>query len=141
MGAEGSVPRAFHAARGAGRHDPEAQHDRSPGKKSAKQAGVAEVAETTVMVLKRCVPAAVPGIAFLSGGQSDEEATAHLYAMNADRRPALAADLLLWPRAAGSAAERVERQEPRMSPAAQRAFAHRAAMNGLAATGRMEAET
>ena len=50
-------------------------------KKAKHQAGV-EVAEKTVKVLKACVPAAVPGIAFLSGGQSDEEATAHLDAMN-----------------------------------------------------------
>ena len=49
-----------------------------PGKKCAKQAGVEEVAEATVLVLKRCVPSAVPGIAFLSGGQSDEDGTAHL---------------------------------------------------------------
>ncbi len=53
-----------------------------PGKKSAKRASVEEVAEKTLRVLKACVPAAVPGIAFLSGGQSDEEATAHLDAMN-----------------------------------------------------------
>ena len=52
------------------------------GKKAKKRAGVEEVAEKTVKVLKACVPAAVPGIAFLSGGQSDEEATAHLDAMN-----------------------------------------------------------
>ena len=53
-----------------------------PGKKSAKQASVAEVAEKTIRVLKECVPAAVPGIAFLSGGQSDVDATARLDAMN-----------------------------------------------------------
>ncbi len=52
------------------------------GKKSSKRAGVDEVAEKTVKLLKACVPAAVPGLAFLSGGQSDEEATAHLDAMN-----------------------------------------------------------
>src|SRR5438309_449204 len=52
------------------------------GKKSGKRAGVDEVAEKTVKLLKACVPAAVPGIAFLSGGQSAEEATAHLDAMN-----------------------------------------------------------
>src|SRR6202012_5189519 len=50
------------------------------GKKCAKQAPVQEVAEKTIRMLKACVPAAVPGIAFLSGGQSDEEATAHLNA-------------------------------------------------------------
>src|SRR3979490_1101794 len=52
------------------------------GKKSGKQAGVEEVAEKTIRLLKSCVPAAVPGIAFLSGGQSDEDATAHLDAMH-----------------------------------------------------------
>ena len=52
------------------------------GKKAKHRAGVEEVAEKTVKLLKACVPAAVPGIAFLSGGQSDEEATAHLDAMN-----------------------------------------------------------
>src|SRR5436853_7406850 len=53
-----------------------------PGKKSSKKASVEEVAEKTVRMLKECEPAAVPGIAFLSGGQSDEGATAHLDAMN-----------------------------------------------------------
>src|ERR1700749_2317690 len=53
-----------------------------PGKKSSKQASVEQVAERTIKLLKNCVPPAVPGIAFLSGGQSDEEATAHLDAMN-----------------------------------------------------------
>jgi fructose-bisphosphate aldolase class I len=54
-----------------------------PGKAAPRQASVDEVAEATLRVLRRCVPAAVPGIAFLSGGQSAEEATAHLQAMNA----------------------------------------------------------
>ena len=53
------------------------------GKKCATQASREEVAEKTLKVLKRCVPAAVPGIAFLSGGQSSEDATAHLHYMNA----------------------------------------------------------
>src|SRR6201986_3682834 len=52
------------------------------GKKCPTQASAEEVGEKTVRLLKACVPAAVPGIAFLSGGQSDEEATAHLDAMN-----------------------------------------------------------
>ena len=52
------------------------------GKNAQSSASVQEVAEKTVQVLKACVPAAVPGIAFLSGGQSDEDATAHLVAMN-----------------------------------------------------------
>jgi fructose-bisphosphate aldolase class I len=54
-----------------------------PGMKAPRQAGVEEVAERTLRVLRRCVPPAVPGIAFLSGGQSAELATAHLQAMNA----------------------------------------------------------
>jgi len=53
------------------------------GKKCGRQAGVQEVAEATIRCLKRYVPAAVPGIVFLSGGQSAEDATDHLNAMNA----------------------------------------------------------
>jgi fructose-bisphosphate aldolase class I len=53
------------------------------GKRAPKRAGPQEVAEATVRCLKRHVPAAVPGIAFLSGGQSSEEATLHLSLMNA----------------------------------------------------------
>ena len=54
-----------------------------PGQLSGTKASVEEVAEKTVKALKATVPPAVPGIAFLSGGQSDVEATAHLSAMNA----------------------------------------------------------
>ena len=53
-----------------------------PGKDCAEQASVDEVAESTLMCLKSAVPAILPGIVFLSGGQSDEDATAHLDAMN-----------------------------------------------------------
>ena len=53
------------------------------GKKCPRQAGVQEVAEATLRCLRRYVPAAVPGIVFLSGGQSAEDATDHLNAMNA----------------------------------------------------------
>jgi len=52
------------------------------GKDCAEQASVDEVAESTVMCLKSAVPAILPGIVFLSGGQNDEDATAHLNAMN-----------------------------------------------------------
>ena len=62
------------------------------GKKSSKQAGVSEVAEKTVKCFRASVPAALPGVVFLSGGQSDEEATAHLNAMNAEF-----GDLCPWP--------------------------------------------
>jgi fructose-bisphosphate aldolase, class I len=53
-----------------------------PGKDSGEGASVEEVAESTLMCLKSAVPAILPGIVFLSGGQSDEDATAHLDAMN-----------------------------------------------------------
>ncbi|MFN4143903.1 class I fructose-bisphosphate aldolase [Aestuariivirga sp.] len=109
------------------------------GKKSARQAGREEVAEKTLKVLKRCVPAAVPGIAFLSGGQSGEDATAHLHLMNAagplpwkltfSYGRALQADAL---KAWGGKRENVA--------AGQRAFAHRAKMNALAASGRWSSE-
>ena len=70
------------------------------GKKAANRASPEEVAEKTIRVLKDCVPPAVAGIAFLSGGQADEEATVHLNLMNQNGAAALAGDVLLWPRAA-----------------------------------------
>ncbi len=53
-----------------------------PGKNHPHQAGVQEVAEATLRVMRRVVPAAVPGIVFLSGGQTPEQAAEHLSAMN-----------------------------------------------------------
>ena len=104
------------------------------GMKCAKQAGVEEVADKTVTVLKRCVPAAVPGIAFLSGGQSDEIATAHLSAMNA--RHTLPWTLTFsYGRALQAAPQKAWSGKAENVAAAQRAFAHRARMNSLAATG------
>ena len=76
-----------------------------PARSRGKRASVEEVAEKTLRVLKACVPAAVPGIAFLSGGQSDEEATAHLDAMNRMGPLPWRAHVLLWPRAAARAAD------------------------------------
>src|SRR5205807_2834042 len=102
------------------------------GKKSAKQASVEEVAEKTVRLLKECVPAAVPGIAFLSGGQSDEDATAHLDAMN--KLGHLPWRLTFsYGRALQHAPQTVWSGKPENVAAAQRAFAHRAMMNSLAA--------
>ena len=106
-----------------------------PGKKCGKQNSVEEVAAATVRVLKRVVPSAVPGIAFLSGGQSDEDATAHLSAINAIGgmpwavtfsygRALQAVPQAAWAGKADNAAK------------AQAAFAHRALMNSLAATGK-----
>jgi fructose-bisphosphate aldolase, class I len=104
------------------------------GKKSARRAGVEEVAEKTVRLLKACVPAAVPGIAFLSGGQSDEEATAHLDAMN--RIGHLPWRLTFsYGRALQHAPQTTWSGRPENVAAAQRAFSHRARMNSLATLG------
>ena len=104
------------------------------GKNSAKKSSVEEVAEKTVRLLKTCVPAAVPGIAFLSGGQSDEEATAHLDAMNriGDCPWALT---FSYGRALQAAPQKAWAGKNENVAAAQRAFTHRAMMNSLAAHG------
>jgi fructose-bisphosphate aldolase class I len=110
-----------------------------PGKKSGKRASVEEVAEKTVRVLKACVPGAVPGIAFLSGGQSDEEATAHLDAMN--KIGSLPWKLTFsYGRALQAAPQKAWSGKPGNVAAAQRAFAHRAEMNGLATLGKWKAD-
>ena len=110
-----------------------------PGKKSPKQVSVEEVAQKTVRVLKACVPAAVPGIAFLSGGQSDEEATAHLDAIN-KLGPLPWHVTFSYGRALQAAPQKAWSGKPENVPAAQRAFGHRAQMNSLAALGRWTAE-
>ncbi len=104
------------------------------GKKCAKQASAEEVADYTVEVLMNCVPAAVPGVAFLSGGQSDEEATAHLNAMNASYDLPWALTFS-YGRALQAAPQKAWRGKAENVAAAQAAFAHRARMNGLAALG------
>jgi fructose-bisphosphate aldolase class I len=110
-----------------------------PGKKCAKRASVDEVAERTARVLKACVPAAVPGIAFLSGGQSDEEATAHLDAIN-KLGPLPWHVTFSYGRALQAAPQKAWSGKPENVAAAQRAFGHRAQMNGLAALGRWTAD-
>jgi fructose-bisphosphate aldolase class I len=107
------------------------------GKKASKQASRQEVAEKTLMVLKRCVPPAVPGIAFLSGGQSDEDATAHLHLMNA-MGPLPWKLTFSYGRALQAAALKAWSGKSANVAAAQRAFAHRARMNSLAANGKWE---
>src|SRR5471032_2603115 len=98
------------------------------GKKSGKQAGVEEVAEKTVRLLKACVPAAVPGIAFLSGGQSDEDATAHLDAIN--RLGNLPLKLTFsYGRALQAAPQKAWSGKTENEAAGQQAFTHRALMN------------
>jgi fructose-bisphosphate aldolase class I len=109
------------------------------GKDNPRQAGVDEVAERTVRVLKRTVPAAQPGIVFLSGGQSDESATAHLNAMAAMKG-------LPWPltfsysRALQNPALKTWKGQAGNVAAAQKAFHHRAQMNALACQGKWRAE-
>jgi fructose-bisphosphate aldolase class I len=103
-----------------------------------RQAPVEEVARRTVAVLKACAPAAVPGIAFLSGGQSDEEATTHLDAMN--RIGGLPWGLTFsYGRALQHAPQAAWAGRPENVPAAQAAFAHRARMNSLASLGQWQA--
>ncbi|HEY6921316.1 MAG TPA: class I fructose-bisphosphate aldolase [Methyloceanibacter sp.] len=110
-----------------------------PGKKSAKQASVDEVAEKTLRVLKECVPAAVPGIAFLSGGQSDLDATARLNAMN--RLGGAPWKITFsYSRALQAAPQKAWSGKVENIPAAQAAFTHRAAMNGLATMGKWSPE-
>ncbi|MGA8171910.1 MAG: class I fructose-bisphosphate aldolase [Methylocystis sp.] len=104
------------------------------GKKCPRQASPEEVAAETVRVLKRCAPAAVPGIAFLSGGQSDVEATANLDAINRIGGPW--ALTFSFGRALQDAALRAWGGRSDNARAAQAAFAHRAHMNALAAQGR-----
>jgi fructose-bisphosphate aldolase, class I len=109
------------------------------GKKCTKQASIDEVADKTVRVLKACVPAAVPGIAFLSGGQSDEQATAHLDAMN--KNGALPWRLTFsYGRALQAAPQKAWGGRIENVAAAQRAFTHRAMMNSLAALGQWQSE-
>jgi fructose-bisphosphate aldolase class I len=110
-----------------------------PGKKSGKRASVEEVAEKTLRVLKASVPAAVPGIAFLSGGQSDEEATAHLDAMNR-MGPLPWRVTFSYGRALQHAPQKAWSGKSENVAAAQRAFNHRAMMNSLAALGQWKAD-
>ena len=105
------------------------------GKKCATQAGREEVAFKTMKVLRRCVPAAVPGIAFLSGGQSSEDATAHLHLMNA-MGPHPWKLTFSYGRALQADALKAWGGRPENVSAGQKAFAHRARMNALAATGK-----
>ncbi|MDE2637022.1 MAG: fructose-bisphosphate aldolase class I [Chloroflexota bacterium] len=104
------------------------------GSDCAEQADVDQVAELTVKAFKRRIPAAIPGIVFLSGGQSDWHATAHLNAMNANYE-------LPW-KLSFSYARALQREpmavwanQAENVPAAQAALLHRAKMNGLAALG------
>jgi fructose-bisphosphate aldolase, class I len=104
------------------------------GSDAPTQASIEEVAERTLAALRDHVPASVPGIVFLSGGQSDEAATAHLNAMN--RLGNVPWQLSFsYGRALQAPALKAWKGEPANGPAAQRAFLHRARLNGAARFG------
>jgi fructose-bisphosphate aldolase, class I len=104
------------------------------GKESAEQADVEEVAEKTVRCLREAVPAAVPGIVFLSGGQSAEVATAHLNAMNALGEHPWQLSFSFARALQGPALETWRGDESNVQQA-QEIFAHRARMNSAARSG------
>jgi fructose-bisphosphate aldolase, class I len=104
------------------------------GKKCPQQASRQEVAERTIKVLRHCVPVSVPGIAFLSGGQSDEDATAHLSLINS-MGPLPWKLSFSYGRALQAAAQKAWAGKAENYAAGQRAFSHRAKMNGAAALG------
>jgi fructose-bisphosphate aldolase class I len=109
------------------------------GKQSGEQAPAAKIAELTVDLFRRVVPAAVPGIVFLSGGQSEVEATENLNAINR-------VDGAVWPlsfsygRALQASALKAWGGDSANVEAGQAAFLHRARMNALAAAGEWSAE-
>jgi fructose-bisphosphate aldolase class I len=108
------------------------------GKNSKSQASPEEVAERTLQCLRATVPPAVPGIAFLSGGQSDEQATRHLSLMN-QMGPNPWRLTFSYGRALQASALKAWEGKAANVKAAQAAFAHRARMNGLAALGQWNA--
>ena len=108
------------------------------GTECPTQASVQQVAEMTLDCFNKCVPQAVPGIVFLSGGQSDELATAHLDAMN-KMGPHSWKISFSYGRALQTAPLKTWGGKPENIIAAQAAFTHRAAMNKLAALGEWDA--
>src|ERR671925_571608 len=104
------------------------------GYSAESRAGIEEVADATLDVLYKHVPASVPGIVFLSGGQSDEDASEHLSAMNA-RGPHPWQLSFSYGRALQAPALKAWRGDESNVQAGQEAFAHRAKMNGLARSG------
>jgi len=104
------------------------------GYSASDRADVEAVAEATLEILYKHVPAAVPGIVFLSGGQTDEDATAHLSAMN-KRGPHPWQLSFSYGRALQAPALKAWVGKPDNVEAAQRAYYHRAKMNGAARTG------
>ena len=104
------------------------------GKKCPVQAGVDQVAEATVRTLKRVVPPAVPGIVFLSGGQTPRQATEHLSAMNAMGKHPWELSFS-YGRALQDPVLKAWKGQAGNVPEAQKAFFHRAKLNGAARHG------
>ena len=104
------------------------------GKKCPVQAGVDQVAEATVRTLKRVVPPAVPGIVFLSGGQTPRQATEHLSAMNAMGKHPWELSFS-YGRALQDPVLKAWKGQAGKVPEAQKAFFHRAKLNGAARHG------
>ena len=104
------------------------------GKDCSQQASPDEVADATIRCFRTVVPAAVPGIVFLSGGQSDEEATANLNAMNA-KGPHPWQLSFSYGRALQAPSLKAWRGDDANVQAGQDALAHRARMNGAARDG------
>ena len=109
------------------------------GYEASSRAGVDEVADRTLEVLYKHVPASVPGIVFLSGGQTDEDSTAHLNAMN-ERGPHPWELSFSYGRALQAPALKAWRGDEANVAAGQEAYAHRAKMNGLARSGEYSAD-
>jgi fructose-bisphosphate aldolase, class I len=106
-----------------------------PGTDCPEHASVAEVATATLRVLRRHVPAAVPGIVFLSGGQDERQATAHLNAMNADSGARPWRVSFSYGRALQDPALKAWGGRPSGVQAGQQALRHRARCNGAASLG------
>ena len=107
-----------------------------PGRASPRPASVEEVATATLRCLLRTVPAAVPGVVFLSGGQSDRLATAHLNAINRLSGPKPWKLSFSYGRALQDAALETWHGRDENVKAAQEALSHRARCNGAASLGR-----
>lgn len=109
-----------------------------PGKESGAKASPEEVAAATTGLFNKVLPADLPGVVFLSGGQGEVEATENLNAMNRTKNP--------WPlsfsygRALQSSALKIWNGKPENVASAQEAFIHRAKMNSLATMGKYEGE-
>jgi fructose-bisphosphate aldolase class I len=109
------------------------------GKDCPQQASAEEVAKATIRCFRAVVPAAVPGIVFLSGGQGDEEATANLNAMNALGTQPWELSFS-YGRALQAPSLKAWKGDDANVPAGQDALAHRARMNGAARDGSYSAE-